>query len=48
MAALARKEGNILPEAAGHHHALFRGFKSALLVESLFCPAGLKIQLKKE
>lgn len=47
MTALAQKEGDILPGASGHHHA-FRGCKSALPVESLFCPAGPKIQLKKE
>lgn len=35
------------PRAARHHRAFRRG-KSALPVESLFCPAGPKIQLKKE
>lgn len=33
ITALAQKEGDILPGAAGHHHA-FRGCKSALPVES--------------
>lgn len=35
MTALAQKEGDILPGAAGHHHA-FRGCKSALPVKAYF------------
>lgn len=47
MNALAGEEGDTLPRAARHQRAFRRG-KSALPVESLFCPAGPKIQLKKE
>lgn len=47
MNALVGEESDALPRATRHQRTFRRG-ESALPVESLFCPAGPKIQLKKE